>query len=127
MANDPSMPPSEQTPNVPGNLPPEGGPESPTVAPSEPGTGGVVAIPKPVFEAVYSLVVQLASGLYQIKTSTDSQTPAKSLPVSPEAAAPAAPEAAAPAAPEAAGPMQRAPEESDEEFLKGLAEQGNKR
>jgi hypothetical protein len=119
MANDPSMPPSEQSPNVSVNTSPNPSPNTQTVSPSEPGTGGVVAIPKPVFEAVYALVVQLASGLYQIKTHSDGQAPAQELPVTQEAMPPEGPEMAPPA--------EGALEQSDEEFLKGLAEQGNKR
>ena len=117
MANDPSMPPSEQNPGVPvDNSPAMASPDMGTTAPAAAEQGSVmVNMPKAAFDAIHELVSQLAQGLDQLKQSVEAQA---------QGGAPApAPEAAAPTAP------APAPEggQSDEDFLKGLAEEGNKR
>lgn len=112
MANDPSMPPSEQNPGVPlDNSPAMASPDMGAPAPAD--NNVMISMPKPAFDAMHAIVMQLASGLEQLKKNVDSQNQGAAAPKTP--AAPAAP------ADSAAG------EPSDEDFLKGLAEEGNKR
>lgn len=114
MANDPSMPPSEQNPGMPvDNSPASASPDM--AAPAAPaGDQGSVMVnmPKAAFDAIHQLVTQLAQGLDQLKQGVEAQA---------QGGAAEAP-TAAPAAPAPAGGPQ-----NDEEFLKGLAQEGNKR
>ena len=124
MANDPSMPPSEQAPTTPTNNSPAmaGSPDmgAPSPAPQGGGDGSVmVNMPKAAFDAIHQLVTQLAQGLDQLKQGVEAQAQQGA------GAAPAGPQA--PAGPEAPAPeVGEAPSE-DEDFLKGVAEEGNKR
>jgi len=76
-------------------------------------TGGqvMVQMPSDAFDAIYSLVTELASGLDALKADVDKQKG--------ESASPA---------PEGAEMAPEAPESTeDEEFLKSIAEQGSMR
>jgi len=118
MANDQTMPPSEQ------NLPPDmgKGPASPAdMAPPAgmpaPQDGGSVMItmPKAALDAIRELVVQLASGVDQLAQGVNQQAAGGS----PEGAPmpPESPESAP--SPEAGG--------GDDDFLKSIAQEGNAR
>lgn len=114
MANDPSMPPSEQNPGVPVDNSPAMSPEAPAGMPAPGGaaSGGNVTIsmPKAEFDAMHAIVMQLATALNQLKSNVD-QPAGGPVPVG-MASEPK--------------PMEGG-EPSDEDFLKGLAEEGNKR
>ena len=115
MANDPTMPPSEQAATTPTNNSPAMSPDMAAApAPEAGGQDGSVMVnmPKAAFDAIHQLVTQLAQGLDQLKQGVEAQARGGSAP-SPEAAPAQAPEASG-------GP-------SDDDFLKGIAEEGNKR
>jgi len=118
MANDPSMPPSEQSATTPTDNSPEMSPDMvPQPSEASPEAGNVmISMPKTAFDAMFEMVTQLAMGLETLKKTVDAG--AAGAPV-PSEAMPTPP--TAPSAP--TGDMA----ESDEEFLKGLAEEGNKR
>jgi len=118
MANDPSMPPSEQAATTPtDNSPAMSADMAGAPAPAGGQDGSVmINMPKAAFDAIHALVTQLSQGLDQLKQGVDSQ--AQGGAASAPAAAPTAPE------PPAAGGKG---EMSDDDFLKGLAEEGNKR
>lgn len=112
------MPPSEQAAKVPTDNSPAMSPDM--AAPAAPAAGGggnvMITMPKAAFEAIHGLVIQLAMGLEQLKKGAEAQ------------AGGAGPAPAAPVGPTPAGPAPaEAGEESDEDFLKGLAEEGTKR
>ena len=117
MANDPSMPPSEQAATTPtGNSPAMSPDMSGGSAPSG-GQGSVmVTMPKEAFDAIHQLVTQLSQGLDQLKQGVEFQA---------QESSPAG--ASAPAASPAGAPSPSGESESDEDFLKGLAEEGSKR
>lgn len=119
MANDPSLPPSEQAPSTPVNNSPAMSPDMAGGAPAGDQGSVMVNMPKAAFDAIHQLVTQLAQGLDQLKQGVDAQAGGGQ--GAPAPAGPAAPAAGAPA--EETGPG----EQSDEEFLKGLAEEGSKR
>jgi hypothetical protein len=82
-----------------------------------PDAGNVMlTIPKAAFDAVHALVLELATGLDQLKKNVDGQAGAGQPPMS----------EVAPESPEMA-PVEAAGGQSDDDFLKGLAEEGNKR
>jgi len=117
MANDQTMPPSEQ------NLPPDmgKGPASPAdMAPAgvpAPQDGGsvMVSMPKAAFDAIHQLIVQLASGVDQLAQGVNQQ------------AAGGSPEGA-PMPPEApTGGAQGEEGGSDEDFLKSMAQEASQR
>jgi len=114
MANDPTMPPSERAATTPTDNSPAMSPDM--AAPAAPAGGQdgsvMVNMPKAAFDAIHQLVTQLAQGLDQLKQGVEAQAQGGAAP------APAAAPAAAPEASE--GP-------SDDDFLKGIAEEGNKR
>jgi len=117
MANDPTMPPSEQaattpTNNSPAMSPDMAGGDAPAAPAGDQDGSVMVNMPKAAFDAIHQLVTQLAQGLDQLKQGVEAQAKGG------EAPAPAAAPEQAPAAPE--GP-------SDDDFLKGIAEEGNKR
>jgi hypothetical protein len=122
MANDPSMPPSEQADRVPTNNSPA---MAPTPAPMPAPAGGnvMITIPKAAFDAVHTLVLQLATGLDQLKKHVDSQS-AGAPQGAPSMPAPAPAATPAPAASEDESSENEQGE--DEDFLKGVAEAGNK-
>jgi len=112
MANDPSMPPSDQNPGVPiDNSPAMASPDM--AAPAGDGGSVMISMPKVAFDAIHQLVTQLSQGLDQLKQGVDTQAQG------------GAPAPAAPAAPAASAPTSEP--ENDEDFLKGLAQEGNKR
>jgi hypothetical protein len=127
MANDPSMPPSEQASRVSVNASPAMSPEAePSMPPPRaggppPGDGGVmINIPKGAFDAMHRIVISLAVGLTELKKTVDAQAgggmPPEGMPMPPQAGpVPSGP------SPEGVG------DESEESFLKGLAEEGSKR
>jgi hypothetical protein len=84
----------------------------------------MINIPKGAFDAMHRIVLQLAVGLNELKKNVDAQQ-SGGAPMPPPGAGPvppgAGPEPSAPPAPEGEG------DASDEEFLKGLAEEGTKR
>ena len=115
MANDPSMPPSEQNPGVPvDNSPAMSSPDM--AAPAGDGGDVMISMPRAAFTAIHTLVTQLAQGLDQLE-QTVAQQEGKGGPAGAPTAAPAAP-AGAPAGGEP---------DSNEAFLKSLAEEGSKR
>jgi len=109
------MPPSEQNPGTPVDNSPAMSPDM--SAPMGGGQDGSVMVnmPKAAFDAIHQLVTQLAQGLDQLKQGVEAQ-----------AKGGAAPDMAAPA-PAAPAPQAAGGEQSDEDFLKGLAEEGSKR
>ena len=117
MANDPSMPPSEQAATTPTDnstamsqapMPPQQ---------EAPDAGNVMlTVPKAAFDAVHALVLELATGLDQLKKNVDGQAGAGQPQMG----------AVAPESPETA-PVEVTDGQSDDDFLKGLAEEGNKR
>jgi len=111
MANDPSMPPSEQNPGVPVNNSPAMVPTPPAVpaGPAAPEGNVMISMPKQVFDAMHGIVVQLAMTLDKLRGTVEQGPGGAPSQVPP------------PAAPE---PSQG---ETDEDFLKGLAEEGNQR
>ena len=132
------MPPSEQAPRVPVNASPAMSPGAGPAMPPPPGAGGpppgagrppagsegnvMVNIPKGAFDAMHRIVLQLAIGLNELKKNVDAQQSGGGMPpgagsIPPEAGS----EPSASPAPEGEG------DASDEEFLKGLAEEGTKR
>lgn len=117
MANDPSMPPSEQNPGTPvNNSPAMSSPDMSAPAAPAGGDGSImISMPKPAFDAIHTLVTQLAQGLDQLKQGVEQQAQGGAPTEAPAALA------QAPAAP------ADAKQENDEDFLKGLAEEGNKR
>ena len=131
MANDPSMPPSEQAPRVPVNASPAMSPGAGPAMPPPPGAGGppagpegnvMINIPKGAFDAMHRIVLQLAVGLNELKKNVDAQQSGGGMPPGAGPVPPGAgPEPSASPAPEGEG------DASDEEFLKGLAEEGTKR
>jgi hypothetical protein len=112
MANDPSMPPSEQADRVPTDNSPAMS-QAP-MAPQGPAGGNVmVNIPMAEFEEIYKIILKLAIGMGQLRKSAMGRG----------AAAPAAPMAAPAPATE---PSTENESGEDEDFLKGVAEEGNK-
>ena len=119
MANDPSMPPSEQNPGTPVDNSPAMAAPAPSgpAAPSAPEGNVMISMPKQVFDAMHGIVVQLAMTLDKLRGTVEQ---------GPQGAA--APMAAPAAAASAPSPAEGQPEsETDEDFLKGLAEEGNQR
>jgi outer membrane murein-binding lipoprotein Lpp len=84
----------------------------------------MISVPKAAFDAIHTLVTQLAAGLDQLKQGVDAQANGPGSPDLGAAGAPPAAGAPAGQAPEPAGPSE---DLSDDEFLKGVAEQGSKR
>ena len=109
---DKTMPPTEAPTPTPDAMPSEMAAPTPDMAPT---TGGqvMVQMPADAFDAIHTLVTQLASGLDSLKADVEKQ---KGGAASPEAAP------ATQSAP-AGGPSS--PDE--EEFLKSIAEQGSMR
>lgn len=127
MANDPTMPPSEQAATTPTNASPTmaGSPDmgAPSPAPQGGGEGSVmVNMPKAAFDAIHQLVTQLAQGLDQLKQGVEAQAQQGAGAAFAGPQAPAGPEAPSAPSPEAV----QEPDE-DDTFLKGVAEEGNKR
>jgi hypothetical protein len=85
-------------------------------APAAGGDSVMINMPKAAFDAIHALVTQLAQGLDQLKQGVEAQAQGQASPQAP--AAPAGPQA-----PASAGGS----EESDEDFLKSLAQEGSKR
>ena len=79
----------------------------------------MISMPKAAFDAIHMLVTQLAQGLDQLKQSVEAQAGGQQPP------ADGAPAPAAPVPPQAGA--GGAPEPDDDDFLKGLAQEGNKR
>ena len=111
------MPPSEQAPSTPVNNSPAMSPDMAGGAPAGDQGSVMVSMPKAAFDAIHQLVTQLAQGLDQLKQGVDTQA----------GKGQGAP--AGPVAPSAGAPSEEASEgeQSDEDFLKGLAEEGSKR
>jgi hypothetical protein len=107
---DKTMPPTEAPTPTPEAMP--GGMAAPTPDMATPAGGKVmVQMPSDAFDAIYSLVTELASGLDALKADVDKQKGE-----------------AAPPALEGAEMAPEAPESTeDEEFLKSIAEQGSMR
>ena len=113
MANDPSMPPSEQNPGVPVDNSPAMA--SPDMAAPAGGGDVMISMPRAAFTAIRTLVSQLAQGLDQLEQSVSQQ----------EAQAGGGAPEAGPAA--GGAPAPGAEPDADEAFLKSLAEEGSKR
>ena len=109
------MPPSEQSATTPTDNSPAMSPDMvPQPSGGAPEAENVtISMPKPTFDAMFDLASQLAMGLEALKQSvqTGGGASPEEMPTPPMA----------PSAPAEAGT------ESDEDFLKGLAEEGNKR
>lgn len=82
----------------------------------------MVNMPKAAFDAIHQLVTQLAQGLDQLKQGVEAQAQQGAGAAFAGPQAPAGPEAPAAPSPEAG----QEPDE-DDTFLKGVAEEGNKR
>ena len=116
MANDTTMPPSEQPDAASSGAGPA--PTGEMAPPQDPQGGGdgsvMVTMPKVAFDAIHALVTQLASGLDQLKQGVEQQ-----------ASGAGAPSAEMPPAGPAGG--QEAAGGADEDFLKGLAQEGSQK
>jgi len=110
MANDTTMPPSEQS-----DAPMPTGEMAPPQDPQGGQDGSVmISMPKIAFDAIHALVTQLASGIDQLKQGVDQQVSGSGAPS--EEMPPAGPTGG-----------QESPSGSDEDFLKGLAQEGSKK
>ena len=119
MPNDKTMPPSEQLDAPSSGTGPapsaDMAPSGTEMPPQGGGDGSVmVTMPKAAFDAMHALVAQLASGLDQLKQGVEQQASGAGAP--PAEMPPQAPEGGASGG---AG--------SDDEFLKGLAQEGSQK
>lgn len=110
---DKTMPPNdpmEGSPAMPGEM----GATAPMKDMAPPAGGDVmISMPKGAFDAMHQIVVQLSQGLDELAKTVNAQAGGGG---SPEGAMEAEKEAAAPGG---------APSSEDEEFLKGMMEEGN--